>query len=77
MSTKTEGQRTLLGSDEPNEFPGNTVPDHAVYLTFNSDNDGIRFRNWWRTDGGKAFAAWIDAGNHRQYESGESEPDNG
>lgn len=32
--------------------------DHEVFLSFNDDQEGIDFREWWETQGVLSFKVW-------------------
>lgn len=40
-------------------FPEQDVPEYQVFLSFNNDEDGIAFREWWAAAGQKAFQRWF------------------
>lgn len=36
------------------------VPDHEVYISFNSDNDALMFEEWLFLQGFPSFAEFVD-----------------
>lgn len=45
--------------DFPDEYPRDDVADHEVLMSFNNDEDAIKFREWWHAEASVAFMAWL------------------
>lgn len=41
------------------ELPRQECCEFQAFLSFNNDEDGIAFREWWGLHGAKAFAKWF------------------
>ena len=46
--------------DLPTEYPAQRVADHEVFMSFNDDDDAIKFREWWTNEGSIVFNDWLE-----------------
>lgn len=42
------------------EYPGASVADHEMFMSFNSDSEALAFFDWWHDKGSSAFAKWLE-----------------
>jgi len=52
--TEDDAQRALR-----EELPQERCAEYQAFLSFNDDDMGIAFREWWALKGAAAFAKWF------------------
>ncbi len=45
----------------PRVFPQHDVAEHQVFMSFNNDDDAVRFDEWWSGEGAVLFQKFLDA----------------
>lgn len=48
-------RKKFTGVEFRSEYPGASVADHEIFMSFDNDSDAEFFRKWWEDKGAELF----------------------